>query len=140
MATVRCVRGRTLGCDYFDSPLDRAAAALAFHFHAPAVLPSLLTPLYPSLNARGASLIDEEQDDRTFLTKKVEDYKPITITTMGYLQDADAWLNEVLKHLPIDHLDEAKKQIRAKILESYKNGIREGQAGGNKKAKTSTSQ
>ena len=59
---------------------------------------------------------------------------------MGYLQDTDTWLNEVLKDLPIDHLDEAKKQIRAKILESYKNGIREGQAGGNKKAKTSTSQ
>ncbi len=47
---------------------------------------------------------------------------------MGYLQDADAWLNEVLKHLPIDHLDEAKKQIRAKILESYKNGLQAGKA------------
>ena len=48
---------------------------------------------------------------------------------MGYLQDADGWLNEVLKHLPIDHLDEAKKHIKAKILESYKNGLKKGAGG-----------
>ena len=48
---------------------------------------------------------------------------------MGYLEDADGWLNEVLKHLPIDHLDEAKKHIKAKILESYKNGLKK-DAGG----------
>ena len=52
---------------------------------------------------------------------------------MGYLQDADAWLNEVLKHLPIDHLDEAKKRIRAKILESYKNGLQAGKTTGKEK-------
>ena len=59
---------------------------------------------------------------------------------MGYLHDVDRWLNEVLRHMPFDHVDEAKKHIQAKILESYKNGITKGQAGGSTKATTGTSQ
>ena len=43
---------------------------------------------------------------------------------MGYMNEVDAWLVEVLKHLPIDHLDEAKREIKAKILESYRNGLK----------------
>ena len=42
------------------------------------------------------------------------------------MQELDAWLNEVLKHLPIDHLDEAKQAIKDKTYESYKNGIETG--------------
>lgn len=53
---------------------------------------------------------------------------------MGYLEDVDSWLNEVLRHLPIDHLEETKKQISAKILESYKNGVKKGQAEASKKS------
>lgn len=59
---------------------------------------------------------------------------------MGYLQDTDAWLNEVLKHLPIDHLEETKKQIKAKVLESYRNGVKQGEAGGTRKPQCTTSQ
>ena len=43
---------------------------------------------------------------------------------MGYMDEVDAWLVEVLKHLPIDHLDEAKGAIKAKLLESYRNGLK----------------
>jgi hypothetical protein len=43
---------------------------------------------------------------------------------MSYMLEAEQWLNEVLKHLPIDHLDEAKRQIKAKILQSYRNGLK----------------
>ena len=43
---------------------------------------------------------------------------------MGYMEEVDQWLVEVLKHLPIDHLEEAKQQIKEKILQSYRNGLK----------------
>ena len=43
---------------------------------------------------------------------------------MGYMDEVDQWLAEVLKHLPIDRLDEAKRQIKGKILQSYRNGLK----------------
>ena len=43
---------------------------------------------------------------------------------MGYLEEVDQQLMEVLKHLPIDHLDEAKRQIKEIILQSYRNGLK----------------
>jgi hypothetical protein len=41
---------------------------------------------------------------------------------MTYMQEVDNWLNEILKHLPIDCLDEAKQAIKDRIYESYRNG------------------
>ena len=43
---------------------------------------------------------------------------------MGYMDEVDQWLAEVLKHLPADHLDKAKREIKSKILESYRNGLK----------------
>ena len=43
---------------------------------------------------------------------------------MGYMEQVDQWLVEVLKHLPIYHFDEAKRQIKEKILQSYRNGLK----------------
>ena len=48
---------------------------------------------------------------------------------MGYLQKADDELNEILKHLPIDQLEQAKRAIKTKILESYRNGLEAGKLG-----------
>ncbi len=45
-------------------------------------------------------------------------------TIMGYMEEVDQWLVEVLKHLPIGHLDEAKRQIKEIILQSYRNGLK----------------
>ena len=41
---------------------------------------------------------------------------------MGYMQEVDRWLDTVLAGLPAERLPEAKRLIRAKILESYHNG------------------
>ena len=45
---------------------------------------------------------------------------------MGYLKDLDPWFAEVLKHLPVDQLEPVERAIKEKILESYKNGLRDG--------------
>ena len=39
---------------------------------------------------------------------------------MGYLQDVDKWLGEVLPDIP--EANAIKREIKAKILESYRNG------------------
>ena len=39
------------------------------------------------------------------------------------MQEIDAWLSELLTGLPANQLEDAKKQIKARILESYKNGL-----------------
>ena len=41
---------------------------------------------------------------------------------MGYLNDVDRWLDELLAELPAERLAEAKTEIKAKILASYRNG------------------
>ncbi len=41
---------------------------------------------------------------------------------MGYMQDVDRWLDTVLAGLSAERLPEAKRLIRAKLLESYHNG------------------
>jgi hypothetical protein len=41
---------------------------------------------------------------------------------MSYMQDIDRWLDGLLAALPEDARTEAKRAIRAKILESYHNG------------------
>lgn len=41
---------------------------------------------------------------------------------MGYMQEVDRWLDTVLAGLEPQRLPEAKRLIRAKILESYRNG------------------
>ena len=43
---------------------------------------------------------------------------------MNYMQEIDAWLSELLTALPANQLEDAKKQIKDKILESYKNGLK----------------
>ena len=43
---------------------------------------------------------------------------------MNYMQEVDTWLSELLTGLPANQLEEAKKQIKARILESYKNGLK----------------
>ena len=52
---------------------------------------------------------------------------------MGYLQDVDAWLTELLVGLA-EHfdVDGAKQKIKDKILESYRNGLRDGELKGGK--------
>lgn len=44
---------------------------------------------------------------------------------MGYLQDADRWLDAVFAELAANRTTygEVKKAIREKLLESYKNGL-----------------
>lgn len=46
---------------------------------------------------------------------------------MGYLHDIDAWLSDILKPLPEEERDRAKKGIKTKILESYRNGAKASQ-------------
>lgn len=42
---------------------------------------------------------------------------------MSYMQEVDRWLDDLLAdHLPEGNLKSAKEQIRAKLLESYRNG------------------
>ena len=41
---------------------------------------------------------------------------------MGYLQEVERWLDGLLQGFPPERLAEAKKEIKAKILESYRNG------------------
>jgi hypothetical protein len=49
---------------------------------------------------------------------------------MGYMQDADRWLDDVLVTLldgeavDVHILEDAKRQIREKLLESYRNGLK----------------
>ena len=43
---------------------------------------------------------------------------------MSYFKDADAWIDNVLAPLGKDERAEAKKQIKTKLLESYRNGQR----------------
>ena len=45
---------------------------------------------------------------------------------MGYLQDTDRWLDGQLDALSKDAIayDEFKRNIRERILESYKNGLK----------------
>jgi hypothetical protein len=52
----------------------------------------------------------------------VEPWKPTLRDIMSYLRDADAWLDKLLEGLPEANLIAAKKEIKAKILESYHNG------------------
>jgi hypothetical protein len=40
---------------------------------------------------------------------------------MGYLQDVDRWLDELLPDVPPE--SDVKRQIKEKILESYRNGL-----------------
>lgn len=39
------------------------------------------------------------------------------------MQEVDAWLEELLEALPEESLSEAKTEIKAKLLESYRNGL-----------------
>jgi hypothetical protein len=41
---------------------------------------------------------------------------------MSYFKNAEVWLDEILAPLPKDKRTEAKKSIKAKLLESYRNG------------------
>ena len=41
---------------------------------------------------------------------------------MSYMQDIDKWLGDLLQGLAPDRLAEAKTEIKAKLLESYRNG------------------
>jgi hypothetical protein len=41
---------------------------------------------------------------------------------MSYMQEAEAWLDEVLKDLPEKQRQEPKRLIKAKLFESYRNG------------------
>ena len=41
---------------------------------------------------------------------------------MGYMQEVDKWLDGVLADMPQEPREEAKRKIRAKVLESYHNG------------------
>ena len=45
---------------------------------------------------------------------------------MGYLQEVDRWLDAILTDLADGkmQLDELKRDIRSRILESYKNGLK----------------
>ncbi len=45
---------------------------------------------------------------------------------MGYLQEVDRWLDAILTDLADGKmdLDELKRDIRSRILESYKNGLK----------------
>ena len=40
---------------------------------------------------------------------------------MGYMNEADRRLDELLKDLPGDQVADVKKTIKAKLLESYRN-------------------
>ncbi len=49
---------------------------------------------------------------------------------MGYMQDIDPWLTDVLTSLePGVEIKEAKQEIKTKILESYRNGLEAGKQG-----------
>ena len=45
---------------------------------------------------------------------------------MGYLQEVDRWLDAILTDLADGKIDfaELKRDIRSRILESYKNGLK----------------
>jgi len=49
---------------------------------------------------------------------------------MGYLQEVDRWLDVIFADLAAgkESFDETKRDIRSRILESYKNGIKAGQS------------
>lgn len=43
---------------------------------------------------------------------------------MSYMQEADAWLDKLLAAIPEKERRDAKRAIKAKLLESYRNGER----------------
>jgi len=45
---------------------------------------------------------------------------------MGYMQDADKWLDALINELfeEPERAPEVKRSIRAKLLESYRNGLK----------------
>jgi len=43
---------------------------------------------------------------------------------MGYLQEVDAWLSDILSPLSPEDRERAVKGIKIKILESYRNGAK----------------
>lgn len=49
---------------------------------------------------------------------------------MGYLQEVDRWLDVIFTDLADGKMDyaEVKRDIRSRILESYKNGVKAGQS------------
>jgi hypothetical protein len=48
---------------------------------------------------------------------------------MSYMQEIDRWLDDLLAdHLPEGNLQSAKRHIREKLLESYRNGQAAGQS------------
>ena len=54
-------------------------------------------------------------------------YQPKKFYSMGYMQDIDPWLSDVLTSLePGVEIEEAKYEIKKKILESYRNGLEAG--------------
>jgi hypothetical protein len=50
---------------------------------------------------------------------------------MGYMQDADRWLDALLADVTEEKIgvDELKRAIREKLLESYRNGLKTAERG-----------
>ena len=59
------------------------------------------------------------------LPKRRRAWKLTNVRTMGYLQDADRWLDALLADMAEGKIgfDELKRAIREKLLESYRNGL-----------------
>ena len=45
---------------------------------------------------------------------------------MTYFEEIDAWLESLLQGLPDEQMESAKKDIKAEILQSYRNGQKAG--------------
>jgi hypothetical protein len=56
---------------------------------------------------------------------------------MSYMQEIDAWLEDILRALPDDALAIAKTEIKAKLLDSYRNGLKAAQQAPRRSERTS---
>jgi hypothetical protein len=49
---------------------------------------------------------------------------------MSYFKDIDTWLDKFIAVMPEDRREDAKREIKAKLLESYRNGQAAGREAG----------
>ena len=57
------------------------------------------------------------------MSAEVEKFIGLTKLIMSYFKDIDMWLDNLLAPLPEPEREGAKREIKEKILESYRNGL-----------------
>jgi hypothetical protein len=69
-------------------------------------------------------LIKDFRPCGSFKTRRARKFRIVVnhAKRMSYFQDIDRWLTELPASLPKDELDEVKRTIKEKLLESYRSG------------------